>query len=150
MHACLSLDGNTICDSSATYHLLCSLSAVWLTICRFGGSSQKCAFAQKQHWLHCATRSATSQTAAMQVAVELTNKDVIRAHARDELGIDIDELANPLQVRMLPCNDCKEGWVCRQRVNAAARVQAAHGLACLLGVPTPCCQAGQQQVVLRC
>ena len=34
----------------------------------------------------------------LQVAVELTNKDVIRAHARDELGIDIDELANPLQV----------------------------------------------------
>ena len=28
----------------------------------------------------------------------LTEKDVIRAHARDELGIDIDELANPLQV----------------------------------------------------
>ena len=38
----------------------------------------------------------------LQVAVELTNKDVIRAHARDELGIDIDELANPLQVWTLP------------------------------------------------
>lgn len=25
--------------------------------------------------------------------------DVIRAHARDELGIDIDDMANPLQVR---------------------------------------------------
>ena len=33
-----------------------------------------------------------------QVAEVLTEKDVIRAHARDELGIDIDELANPLQV----------------------------------------------------
>jgi vacuolar iron transporter family protein len=29
------------------------------------------------------------------VAVELTEKDVIRAHARDELGIDLDELSNP-------------------------------------------------------
>jgi hypothetical protein len=32
------------------------------------------------------------------VAQELTDGDVIRAHARDELGIDIDDLANPLQV----------------------------------------------------
>ena len=30
-----------------------------------------------------------------QVAEELTAKDVIRAHARDELGIDIDDLSNP-------------------------------------------------------
>lgn len=35
---------------------------------------------------------------ARQVAEELTAKDVVRAHARDELGIDIDELANPFQV----------------------------------------------------
>ncbi len=34
---------------------------------------------------------------ARRVAEQLTEKDVIRAHARDELGIDIDELANPLQ-----------------------------------------------------
>jgi len=34
---------------------------------------------------------------ARQVAVALTERDVIRAHARDELGIDVDELANPLQ-----------------------------------------------------
>ena len=34
----------------------------------------------------------------LQVAVVLTEKDVIRAHARDELGIDIDDLSNPLQV----------------------------------------------------
>jgi VIT1/CCC1 family predicted Fe2+/Mn2+ transporter len=34
---------------------------------------------------------------AQKVAEELTAVDVIRAHARDELGIDIDELANPLQ-----------------------------------------------------
>lgn len=32
---------------------------------------------------------------ARQVAVQLSEKDVIRAHARDELGIDLDELANP-------------------------------------------------------
>lgn len=31
------------------------------------------------------------------MAAELTANDVIRAHARDELGIDLDELANPLQ-----------------------------------------------------
>ncbi len=29
------------------------------------------------------------------MAVELTAKDVIRAHARDELGIDLDDLSNP-------------------------------------------------------
>eukprot|EP00887_Chlorella_sp_A99_P003062 scaffold9.g3062.t1 len=38
---------------------------------------------------------------ARQVAVVLTEKDVIRAHARDELGIDIDELANPLQAAIV-------------------------------------------------
>lgn len=27
--------------------------------------------------------------------MQLSEKDVIRAHARDELGIDVDELANP-------------------------------------------------------
>ena len=37
----------------------------------------------------------------MQVAVVLTKKDVIRAHARDELGIDLDELANPLQASLV-------------------------------------------------
>ena len=31
------------------------------------------------------------------MAHELSEKDVIRAHARDELGIDVDDLANPLQ-----------------------------------------------------
>ncbi|GBG62757.1 hypothetical protein CBR_g31774 [Chara braunii] len=34
---------------------------------------------------------------AKQVAVELTRVDPIRAHARDELGIDLDDLANPFQ-----------------------------------------------------
>ena len=29
--------------------------------------------------------------------MELSAKDVIRAHARDELGIDLDDMANPLQ-----------------------------------------------------
>ncbi|KAI8475047.1 MAG: Ccc1 family [Monoraphidium minutum] len=38
-----------------------------------------------------------SEPLARQVAHELTEKDVIRAHARDELGIDLDDLANPLQ-----------------------------------------------------
>ncbi|KAK9828808.1 hypothetical protein WJX72_002170 [[Myrmecia] bisecta] len=34
---------------------------------------------------------------ARQVAVELTEKDVIKAHARDELGIDLDDMSNPAQ-----------------------------------------------------
>lgn len=38
-----------------------------------------------------------SKPLAKQVAIELTEKDVIRAHARDELGIDIDDLSNPLK-----------------------------------------------------
>lgn len=38
-----------------------------------------------------------SKLLAKQVAIELTEKDVIRAHARDELGIDIDDLSNPLK-----------------------------------------------------
>lgn len=37
---------------------------------------------------------------ARQVAEELTAKDVVRAHARDELGIDLDELANPIQASL--------------------------------------------------
>jgi VIT1/CCC1 family predicted Fe2+/Mn2+ transporter len=36
----------------------------------------------------------------LQVAEELTVKDVIRAHARDELGIDIDDMSNPLQAAL--------------------------------------------------
>ena len=38
------------------------------------------------------------QETAVQVAEQLTAKDVIRAHARDELGIDMDNMSNPLQV----------------------------------------------------
>jgi vacuolar iron transporter family protein len=34
---------------------------------------------------------------ARAVAEELSAQDVVRAHARDELGIDVDALANPLQ-----------------------------------------------------
>ena len=37
------------------------------------------------------------------MAEELTAKDVIRAHARDELGIDLDEMANPLQAALVSC-----------------------------------------------
>ena len=29
------------------------------------------------------------------MAIQLSEKDVIRAHARDELGIDMDDLSNP-------------------------------------------------------
>ena len=35
---------------------------------------------------------------ARQVAEQLSAKDVIKAHARDELGIDLDDMSNPLQV----------------------------------------------------
>jgi vacuolar iron transporter family protein len=38
-----------------------------------------------------------SEPLAKEVARELTAVDVIRAHARDELGIDLDDMANPLQ-----------------------------------------------------
>ncbi|KAJ7539451.1 hypothetical protein O6H91_11G093600 [Diphasiastrum complanatum] len=42
-------------------------------------------------------RRGLSYYLAKQVAVELSRGDVIKAHARDELGIDVDTLANPLQ-----------------------------------------------------
>jgi len=42
-------------------------------------------------------RRGVSAATARQVARELTERDVIRAHARDELGIDLDALANPWQ-----------------------------------------------------
>jgi VIT1/CCC1 family predicted Fe2+/Mn2+ transporter len=38
-----------------------------------------------------------SKDLALQVAQELTAKDALRAHAQDELGIDMDDLANPWQ-----------------------------------------------------
>ncbi|OAE30336.1 hypothetical protein AXG93_4201s1370 [Marchantia polymorpha subsp. ruderalis] len=37
---------------------------------------------------------------AKQVAVELSRVDVLKAHARDELGIDVDALSNPLQAAL--------------------------------------------------
>lgn len=59
-----------------------------------------------------------SEHLAREVARELTEKDVVRAHARDELGIDMDALANPLQVCvvvyvcLMPC--CAVLWrVCK-------------------------------------
>lgn len=36
-----------------------------------------------------------------QVAIALTEHDVIRAHARDELNIDLDALANPTQAAIV-------------------------------------------------
>lgn len=38
---------------------------------------------------------------ARQVAEVLTEKDVVRAHARDELGIDVDQLARPVQAAVV-------------------------------------------------
>ncbi|KAL3679001.1 hypothetical protein R1sor_021957 [Riccia sorocarpa] len=37
---------------------------------------------------------------AKQVAEELTKVDALKAHARDELGIDIDDLSNPMQAAL--------------------------------------------------
>jgi hypothetical protein len=48
----------------------------------------------------CCLQRGLSEELARQVAEQLTATDVLRAHARDELGIDLDELANPLQVRL--------------------------------------------------
>ncbi len=46
---------------------------------------------------------------ARQVAEELTAHDVIRAHARDELGIDVDELQNPTQAAVVSAVACTLG-----------------------------------------
>lgn len=40
---------------------------------------------------------------ARSVAEQLTKKDVIRAHARDELGIDVDDLSSPWQAASVSC-----------------------------------------------
>eukprot|EP00798_Chlamydomonas_sp_ICE-L_P007289 gene7289-405_t len=40
---------------------------------------------------------------ARQVAEQMSAIDVIKAHARDELGIDIDELSNPTQAALVSC-----------------------------------------------
>lgn len=45
------------------------------------------------------SRGLTPDT-ARRCAEELTEADVVRAHARDELGIDVDDLANPLQAAL--------------------------------------------------
>uniref|UniRef100_A0A7S2QV40 Uncharacterized protein n=1 Tax=Chlamydomonas chlamydogama TaxID=225041 RepID=A0A7S2QV40_9CHLO len=46
---------------------------------------------------------------ARQVAEQLTEVDVIRAHARDELGIDMDDLSNPLQAAVVSAIACTIG-----------------------------------------
>lgn len=46
---------------------------------------------------------------AREVAEELTAHDVIRAHARDELGIDLDDLSNPLQAALVSVLACTLG-----------------------------------------
>lgn len=58
----------------------------------------------------CKTDLASAHNASTQVAQQLTEKDVLRAHLWMELGIDSDNLANPLQVMnhvlllLLKCN----------------------------------------------
>jgi VIT1/CCC1 family predicted Fe2+/Mn2+ transporter len=46
---------------------------------------------------------------AMTVAEELTQHDVIRAHARDELGIDMDEMQNPIRAAYVSALACTLG-----------------------------------------
>jgi len=46
-------------------------------------------------------RRGLSAALARQVAVELTNHDALAVHARDELGIDIEELARPAQAAVV-------------------------------------------------
>jgi vacuolar iron transporter family protein len=63
---------------------------------------------------------------ARQVAQVFTEKDPVRAHARDELGIDIDDWPNPLQAALtsfvrvpaffqvqctVACSKCDREWV---------------------------------------
>ncbi|GAX76928.1 hypothetical protein CEUSTIGMA_g4375.t1 [Chlamydomonas eustigma] len=38
---------------------------------------------------------------AREVAAQLSAKDAVRAHARDELGIDVDDMSNPLQAGLV-------------------------------------------------
>ena len=53
--------------------------------------------------------SSNQDNYCLQVAVALsrTKESAVEAHARDELGIDLDDLANPFQVssRMTPLMD---------------------------------------------
>merc|ERR1719265_1445397 len=46
---------------------------------------------------------------ARQVAKQLTKVDVIRTHCRDELGIDIDDKANPLQAALVSAGSFTAG-----------------------------------------
>lgn len=48
---------------------------------------------------------------ARSVAEQLTKKDVIRAHARDELGIDVDDLSSPWQAAIVSCTSFAGGAV---------------------------------------
>ena len=66
----------------------------------------------------------------MQVAVQLSEKDVIRAHARDELGIDMDELSNPWSAAGASAVAFvfgAGGWSC-MLLNQAARHVTSQGL----------------------
>lgn len=73
-----------------------------------------------------------SEHLARDVARELTEKDVVRAHARDELGIDLDALANPFQVCGLT------GWcpVAKQTSGAESGSLQEQSI-CRVGCPPP-------------
>ena len=62
--------------------------------CRHGGRRRPVSAPSQQSALPTTMQSVIGAS-AVQVAVQLSEKDVIRAHARDELGIDMDDLSNP-------------------------------------------------------
>ena len=52
-----------------------------------------------------------SEPLARQVADELGNLDLLAVHARDELGVDVDELANPAQAAIVSASSFVVGAV---------------------------------------
>jgi VIT1/CCC1 family predicted Fe2+/Mn2+ transporter len=53
---------------------------------------------------------------AKEVAMHLTKNDAVLAHARDELNIDPDELANPGQARCAACPHVVHGVAATHRL----------------------------------
>ncbi len=60
---------------------------------------------------------------AKEVALHLTKNDAVQAHARDELNIDPEELANPGQVRRVTSLAVQ-----RTRIGARCSIVGPHGL----------------------
>lgn len=52
-----------------------------------------------------------SEPLARQVADELSRSDLLRVHARDELGVDVDALANPVQAAVVSASSFVVGAI---------------------------------------